>query len=297
MTIICTIQDNIYLNWQAELLAWNCQQLGHRLTILSGYTGQPSDYAQRLTAQLPGQYISISDTRRFKGYAPSIQPHLLAKHVGSHSGPVLLVDSDVLFRSLDWLDNIPHDGRTVYGSNVGSYIDAAYINGCDPDLLPVMSQAARCPLHIIQHHPHAIGAHYLLPHLFDATFWQTIERSSNNLFALLASHKCKIHQIQTWTASMWAILWELYRRETIGQVSVQTHPAFDFAWATDSIDRYHQTNILHMAGVTENQPHLFNKGHYATTPPWEADLSHVLPETCSRVYANAVGEYANLSQK
>jgi len=130
--ILCTIQDNIYLNWQAELLAWNCQQHGHQLTILSGYTGQPSSYALQLQKKLPG-YISIEDTRRFKGYAPSIQPHLLAKWVKDQPSktkePVLLVDSDILFRSLDWLHGISHDGRTVYGSDVASYIGADYLAG------------------------------------------------------------------------------------------------------------------------------------------------------------------------
>lgn len=294
--IITCIQDNIYLNWQAELLAWNCQQHGHQLTVLSGYTGQPSSNALQLQKKLPG-YISIADTRRFKGYAPSIQPHLLAKYVGNHTGPVLLVDSDVLFRSLDWLQHLPHDGRTVYGSNVASYIDADYLNGCDPRLLDLMSQTVRCPADIIRHHQHTIGAQYLFPHLLDQTFWQSAERHCINLHALLAGYKCSIHPVQTWTASMWAILWELYRREMAGQINVQSHPAMDFCWATDPADRYHQTNILHCSGVTADMPGHFHKGAYTNGTPFAADLSHVQPGTCSRIYADAVSEYREMLQR
>lgn len=291
--ILCTIQDNIYLNWQAELLAWNCQQHGHRLTILSGYTGQPSSYALQLQAKLP-DYISIEDTRTFRGYAPSIQPHLLAKYVGNHTGPVLLVDSDVLFRSLDWLQDIPQDGRTIYGSDVAGYINASYLDGCDPQLLDKMAQVVRCPSQLIRRHKHAIGAQYLLPHLFDQVFWQAIERHSNNLHALLAGYRCSIHQVQTWTASMWAILWELYKREMAGQIKVQSHPALDFCWATDQAARYLQTNIMHCSGVTASMQGHFHKGAYTSSTPFQADLSHVKPGTCSRIYADYVGEYGGM---
>ena len=72
--------------------------------------------------------------------------------------------------------------------------------------------------------------------------------------------------MQAWTASMWAILWELYKREMAGQITIQSHPAMNFCWATDPVERYNHTNILHMSGVTEQQPHLFHKGTYTTAP-------------------------------
>jgi len=290
--IITCIQDNIYLNWQAELLAWNCRQHGHNLTVLSGYTGAPSAYAEQLKTAING-YISIKDTRTFRGYAPSIQPHLLSKFVDCcQDEPILLVDSDVLFRSMDWMDGISFDKKTVYGSNVESYISADYLAGCDPHLLPLMAQVARCPVEIIQSHPHSIGAQYLLPNLLDKTFWLTVERTSNNLHALLATYSCSIHPVQTWTASMWAILWELYKRELAGQLTVATCKEMEFCWATEPEDRYHHTNILHCSGVTADQRHLFYKGGYTNTTPFHKNLSHVKPGTCSKVYAEAIEDYS-----
>lgn len=296
MRIITCIQDNIYLNWQAELLAWNCLQHGQSLTVLSGYTGEPSEYAERLKTTIDN-YISIEDTRLFKGYAPSIQPHLLAKYASTNdnvAGPALLVDSDILFRSLDWLKEIPLDDKTVYGSDVKSYISADYLAGCDPALLSLMSQVARCPAEIIKNHHHSLGAQYLLPNLLDATFWLTVERSSNNLHALLATYSCSIHPVQTWTASMWAILWELYKREMSGQLIVKTSPEMEFCWATEPESRYHQTNILHCSGVTADQRHLFYKGDYTNTHPFHKNLSHVKPGTCSKVYAEAIEDYSGV---
>lgn len=285
--IVTCIPDALYLEWQAELLHNNCRTHGRACTILIGFRGRPGEYAQRLAHDCGA--ILIEDTRPDPIYAPSLQPHLLSTY--HHPGPLLLVDSDVYFKTFD---NLPvTDGCSVIASDCGSYLNADYLDGCDPDLLQQICDIAGLPTSAVRNCPQAPGAQYLLPHLFDREFWQRIEANSTAMYRLLASYRCSIHPVQVWTASMWAIWFELLRRESSNEIHMTTSPALDFAFGCDPIERWRQTDILHMAGVTRNMEDLgfFHKGSYTERPPWECDLSHVTPSNCSWVYAQAIKEY------
>lgn len=282
---LCTIQDNLYLSWQAELLKHNCDQHGRSCTMLIGYTGRPTDHARHLEASCGA--ILIEDTRVDRTYAPSIQPHLLSKH--RHGSSVLLVDSDVLFKTFDNLPAI--DGRRVIASDCGSYLNAAYVDGCDPELLHHLCTISHIPPDHVRERRTAPGAQYILPHLFGRAFWQRIEANSNAMYKLMASYKCKIHPVQVWTASMWAIWFELMRMEIAGEVDIETSPAMDFCFATDPVHYWEKRDILHMAGVTRSMRGYFNKGDYTDRAPWDCDLSHVKPDNCSWVYAEAIKRY------
>jgi hypothetical protein len=62
---------------------------------------------------------------------------------------------------------------------------------------------------------------------------------------------------------MWAVLWCLWK---LGKQTVP-HKFFDFAWATDTIERYNECNIYHNAGVTESGHGLFFKGEFQDKVP------------------------------
>lgn len=283
--MLTVIQDNLYLAWQAELLHYTVRQQGQYCTILIGYSGAPSAHALRLEANCGA--ILIPDTRPDKSYAPSIQPHLLAKY--QHSGPVLLVDSDILIKAPA---NLPAaDGRQVIASDCGSYLNASYVDGCDPDLLHHLCTISHIPPDHVRGRRNAPGAQYILPQLFDAGFWQRVEENSNSMYRLLSRYTCSIHPVQVWTASMWAIWFELLRLELTGAIYLTTPPEMNFCWATDPISYWQRHNILHMAGVTRNMEGYFHKGDYTDSPPWSCDLSHVRPDNCSWIYAQAIQDY------
>lgn len=71
------------------------------------------------------------------------------------------------------------------------------------------------------------------------------------------------HELQIFAADMWAVLWCLWK---LGKQTVP-HKFFDFAWATDTIERYHECNIYHNAGVTESGHGLFFKGEFQDKIP------------------------------
>lgn len=71
------------------------------------------------------------------------------------------------------------------------------------------------------------------------------------------------HELQIFAADMWAVLWCLWK---LGKKTVP-HKFFDFAWATDTIERYNECNIYHNAGVTESGHGLFFKGEFQDKVP------------------------------
>lgn len=280
-----TIQDNLYLCWQAELLHWNCAELGRQLTILIGYRGTPSLYAVKL-AEHCGAML-LEDTRSDMSYAPSIQPHLLAKVASPESGPVLLLDSDVLLKAIPAM---PGAGQVI-GSDCGAYLNAAYLDGCDADVLAGLCGIAGVPAEYVRSKTESPGAQYLLPSLFGQSFWERVEVDSNKMYAYLGTCKCSIHQVQVWTASMWAILYALYLKELAGELQVSTDPALDFCFACDPAPLMDRRTILHCAGVAGPTKGLFYKGDYTGATPFTADLSYVEPGTCSYLYAGEITRY------
>jgi hypothetical protein len=73
-------------------------------------------------------------------------------------------------------------------------------------------------------------------------------------------------QIQFWTAEMWSLLWNLWKKNVQTKISEE----LAFSWATDDIKIYEQKPILHMAGVTDDlKLTKFYKGEYISVDPIE----------------------------
>lgn len=296
MIVLTAIQDNFYLSWQAELLALNCRDLGHELIIISGYRGQPSASARMLATEY-GAFL-FEDNRTDLSYSPSIQPHLLAQYADSphyNGGQVLLVDSDILFKSLDFLLQLPAPAPQVppplYMSDCSGYLDSRYLVSTDPDIMHQLCTIAGLDPAYVRHHPASGGAQYVLPHLFNSDLWRQIETTSNAMHRFMRHYRCRHHPVQTWTASMWAILYSLYKKEQAGECTVQTSDLLKFCFATDPACFWETHNILHMAGVTADmadQGYFFKGDYSATAAPWECDLAHVQPGNCSFVYVEAM---------
>ena len=98
--------------------------------------------------------------------------------------------------------------------------------------------------------------------------WFKIYKDSNKLYDMLLNfqkrYPIKPGEIQFWTAEMWSTLWNMwyfgYRTEIVDML--------DFCWATDSIEKYEKTTILHMAGVTEKDKKTkFFKGDFIDKNP------------------------------
>jgi hypothetical protein len=103
------------------------------------------------------------------------------------------------------------------------------------------------------------------------------------------------HHIQSWTADMWAVLWEYWKR---GNKTV-VHSELDFSWATDSRSEYHKKNIFHLAGITESSKNVFFKGQYRDCNIFikyfndRKMFDHVSTKNSTFEYVKVLKEYAD----
>ena len=284
MIFVTCIQDNIYLNWQAELLYYNLSKFGAKLITLCGYISKPSKYALQLEKNL-NNYILIEDTRLNKDYAATMQPFLLSKY--RISEPYFLCDSDVLFKNLEFIKNDNFNRYDIVGSNCNSYIDNNYINRCDNNLLRIMCDTINISYDKIVKNKYGIGAQYLFNNVPTCDLWKKVELDSNKLYSLLSKYKCSNNNIQIWTSEMWAILFNLVEAD----YSLYSDKSFNFSWASDNISTWDKNNIFHCAGVTSGKDGHFYKGNYIKYTPFFQDLSYVKHTSCSSVYSNFISEY------
>jgi hypothetical protein len=113
------------------------------------------------------------------------------------------------------------------------------------------------------------GAQYLLKEL-NSTFWEKVYIDSINLNKVLIDFNNKnpigLRGINSWTAEMFAILWNIWFFGYETGISNE----LSFSWGVDDITEYERHNILHMAGLTENEKGTrFFKGEFIKISPLE----------------------------
>jgi hypothetical protein len=102
-------------------------------------------------------------------------------------------------------------------------------------------------------------------------YWNWVEIKCDKMFKEITelnnrkkAENPSYHELQIWCSDMWAVLWKgwLMGKNTI------THPNFEFSWSTSSEADYHKMNIMHNAGVTDNNSGLFYKAQYIYQLPY-----------------------------
>lgn len=237
-------------------------------------------------------------------YIPILRPYTAWRYWTDfpdiENNSVFYCDSDILFTERFSLDKFLEDD-IIYGSDTNSYINASYFDSKVRDVLPnklekyktidVLNEAAKivgitreiCE----KNNMDSIGTQYLLKNI-DADFWQNVLDKCIPLLLYLKNINKEYFQseskgFQAWTADMWLVLWELWRR---GQ-QTKVVKELDFAWATDPISRIGEVGIFHNAGVTGNVQDgmpFFYKGKYinGTTPFSDPYLTVILNDEKSQ---------------
>lgn len=127
------------------------------------------------------------------------------------------------------------------------------------------------------------GAQKLMKNL-TSHYWEKVEKDSKDLYNLLINMQDVRKEgdpngIQAWTASMWAELWNAW---FFGH-QVEVPRNFDFAWATDPVERWDDLYFFHNAGVLNSRQRMFYKAHYMHKLPFNTDLD-LDPSRCSYKY-------------
>lgn len=296
MKYICAQPATQYFGWQIDTMLYSFVATGVNLEdvhVISAIENGIDPYFNKLIEKYPGVVFSFyEDTREYKGYIPSIKQHLLYKHFTAfpylEKKAIFLIDCDVaLTRPLN-LDHLLLDD-VWYVSDTISYIGYDYIKSKGEDVLHSMLKSAEISEDIVRSNQNGSGGAQYLYKNVDANFWKDVVDMSHKIYldtTEISREKKKLdpsyHEIQIWTAEMWAMLWVAWKRGIMTCVSKQ----LDFCWATDLANRWNECAIFHNAGVTTENTKLFLKSaHILKLPPDNLDVDE---RFCSRRYYNLV---------
>jgi hypothetical protein len=281
--------DIPYFHWQTKVYTHNFINLGikpeniHVLFVMVQGATEPTSESLELK-KLGINVHHYLDDRQDKRYIPSLRPLAISRWLKEN--PELKEcyfyhDSDIIFREIPDFESMMSD-EVCYVSDTIGYIGHDYVSQCGkryesqyPDLeknylLNLMTNIIGVDLSVVQkNQENSGGAQYFLKNV-GHEFWEKVYDDCSKLYFSVLSFDRK-HQIphgglQIWTADMWALLWNLW---LFGKETKVT-PLLDFSWATDTLQRYEQAPILHMAGVTDDlKATKFYKGEFINQDPLE----------------------------
>jgi hypothetical protein len=275
MKYICAQPGTRYYAWQIEIMLMNFKEMGIPLQDVHIVCAMHDQNALHLYHQISNQYPEAviefyPDTRRTKHYPSSIRPNILKQHFFKHklNEPFFYHDCDMVFtKKVDFTPFLNDD--ICYGSDTRFYIGHDYIKSKGYGILEMMASLTGIDVETIKENElNCIGAQYLIKGV-DFRFWDEVEKICETLFLNITLENNRIkadnpnyHELQIWTADMWAVLWNLWKWGK--QTKVDDY--FDFAWATSTIEDWERLNIFHNAGITETGHGFFYKGDYMHNP-------------------------------
>ena len=288
--IYVTAQPDVpYFHWQVELYVHNFKSLGidpkqiHVIFSLPNGSKERTESSKRLD-NLGCNIHFYKDNRNKKSYIPSIKPYLVSRWIKDYpklGKLIFLHDADIIFRELPDFDSLLKDEISYLSDTIG-YIGYNYIKDCCDryerqypsseklQLLQEMCDVVGIDIDVVkENQPNSGGGQYLLKNT-NFELWDKIYLDCTPLYDQMNDYQKRFPinpgQIQFWTAEMWSMLWNIWK---FG-IETKVVKELEFSWATDTISRYEQTPILHMAGVTDNlKKTKFYKGEYINVNPIE----------------------------
>jgi hypothetical protein len=296
--------------WELEVQFSNFLRLGidpKQIHALLGYIQIVPDHTLRFVEKYYKTFPHIHlypDKRQDAGraiYQPSIRPHLLSQHFKLYpslltNSPIFYHDSDIIFQKLPDFNMLCGD-NVNYVSDTRSYLNAEYIESKGEGMLEALCKIAEVDPEVVRsYNENTGGAQYLLKDIHPE-FWDEVEKNSVRLYTYMVNTKPvyaiawakltgktpqEYHEIQAWTADMWALFFNLLKHNKIVKIS----PELSFSWATSDANSFYSHNIFHNAGVTGPNLGYFYKGDYITKSPFDTDHSYVNPNTASKFYVD-----------
>ena len=209
-----------------------------------------------------------------------------------------MVDSDVVLTKyipLEWEDMM--NDTTWYLADTNSYINYNYIQSKGDNIYQEMCKIVGIdPLIPKLMNSNSGGAQYIMKNI-DWQYWEKVEKDCEQLYFEITQLNYKKkqedpshHELQIWCADMWAVLWNGWLRGNETKVIKE----MDFSWATDSEERFNETNIFHNAGVTCSCGGKFYKANYTNSLPYNLDL-RIKEGMASYRYYQEIQETAKIS--
>lgn len=295
-----------YFLWQLEVQLYNIyieKKMDVNYHILLSHDGKETEKFNILQEKYPLiQLYQYKDEREDRRYTPSIQIHLLYQHFKKNPDLTkqvfMLIDSDIVFtdKQLDLEGLLDND--ICYLSDTASYLDPTYLDSKGDDLLTCMCAVAKVEEEKVRNKAkdHG-GAQYILKNI-DSSFWLKVEQDSNKFYKYLTNSveiyrsrwsektskpKEEYHPVQAWTASMWAMIYNL----VFFNHQFEVHENLSFCWPGNETKNWDLKPIFHNAGVTNNQSKMFYKGEFINKRPI-VNIATLDKAKCSSKYAEIV---------
>jgi len=305
MKFISIQPDSEYFIWQLQVQMNNFRKfdIEKDAIILFAFDAERgvNPKAVRFSTRTKATTFFFSDKRNedHSKYIASIKPHILKqfffKHSEKYNDDFFIHDSDILFRELPDFTKLVKKKKILLSDTV-SYIGADYIKSKGEGLLEEMCGVVGIdPNIVIANEKKSGGAQYLIPKNIPMTyeFWNKVELDSVNLFNLMVNTSNKynpLHPIQSWTAEMWAILWNFWLEGYDTPISKD----LAFSWPTLSINEWPDYKIFHNAGVTPDRKELFFKGDFTSSSPFSSSFDNVSDKFCTIKYVEEIIETGKL---
>lgn len=274
---------SLYYAWQVEVMLNNFIEMGvnlNQVDIVCWKSGMVPDEWTKLANNYAARFFFYEDTRETKNYISSIRPNILKQHFEAHSylinDTIFYHDCDIIFTKPinDWITNEMINDDNWYGSDVRWYIGHDYIKSKGDDVLKRMCEISKIDEQLVKDNElNSIGAQYIMKNI-NSEFWSKVEKESEVMFYEITqlnntkkAENPQYHELQIWCADMWAVLWNGWKMG----VKTICHKNLDFSWGTSPIEEYHRCNIMHNAGVT-NENGFFYKAKYMDKLPYDECL-------------------------
>lgn len=304
MIYISAQPDQTYFIWQLEIQLRNFRSMGinkELIQVLVSFkpeTGLNPDFRSLIDKNSDlANFYTYPDLREKPKYTSSIRPNILKQHFEKYpeleKETLCYHDSDILFSRIPQIEDLEANA-TCYVSDTRNYLDIDYIRRTGSEqLLSDMASIVGISIETVEKNKqHTGGAQYILKGI-DATFWEKVERDSEDLYVLMKDYnkqlwereyadkkeyRSKKRGIQAWCADMWAVLWNLWQTDK----KVEIHAEMDFSWPYSPIAEWEKKAIQHYSGNIEDKDKFFKKNEYLNYVPWYDDALLTIPDTnCS----------------
>lgn len=271
MKILIATFDHPYYLWQCLVQINNFMKYGYdEDTVYIISSSNPSIILKSMMncSKIKSKFYIYKDERIGCKYPVTLRHHILEKFYIDNpeyeKETILLTDPDVVFtKKLDF-SKMENDDFWHF-SDTRSYISSKYIKYYSEKLFEEMCKIVGVsPKEISDNDDNAGGAQYIMKGI-TSEFWKKCNKDSEKLYNYMNETKNiynKNGEIQSWTADMWAILWNgIYFGHKI-----RVTKDLDFCWSVDNIKRWNETYIFHNAGIPGDSETHFSKITYQISP-------------------------------
>jgi hypothetical protein len=293
---ICAQPSDLHYSWQIEVMLNNFIEMGVDIKYVDIVSTKKNNKIPEIWKKLLNRYSAnfffYDDTRITKDYVSSIRPNILKQHWKTHpelkTETIFYHDCDIIFTNpiQEWITDYMINDNKWYGSDTVSYIGYNYILSKGDDILDKMCEIINIDKELVKsNEKNSIGAQYLMKGI-DYSFWENVEHDSERLYKeinliniLKKQSNPSYHELQIWCADMWAVLWNAWKlnHETI------CHTNFKFSWAKTPEIEYLNRNIMHNAGIKNDDIGFFQKSKYVHHLPYNLNLK-IKEGTSSKKY-------------